>query len=208
MPEHVLPEEPLNFLVRHGENPNILETFVHPGAVKVIKVTKTDFIRGAGGGNNPAGKWWMRTDTLAQIMTRVQALPEWPNERRNLLQREIRNQTAVSVNWNSFSAFGGCTSRPSRSKACVVRASSSPSGIRVPTVLCRPRSATPPSARCRGAASSTSSRKSPVRCTTTVPREDGPSDGPSGNAIRHVNLSQAGSFARRRCIHADLPKRE
>jgi hypothetical protein len=105
MPERDLPEDPLDFLARHGEKPTVLATFVHPRAVKVVEVTKTDFIRGAGGGNNPAGKWWTRTDALAQIMAKVKALPEWPNERRNLLQREIRNQTAVSVNWNSLSAL-------------------------------------------------------------------------------------------------------
>jgi hypothetical protein len=105
MPEHVLPETPVDFLARHGESPSVLATFVHPLAVVVVEVTRTDFIRGAGPSNNPSGKWWIRMDTLAQVMAKVRARPEWPNERRNLLQREIRDQTAVSVNWNSLSAF-------------------------------------------------------------------------------------------------------
>jgi hypothetical protein len=105
MPEHDLPEDPLDFLERYGENPNVPDTFVDPRTIKVVEVTRTDFIRGAGDGNNPAGKRWIRTDALAQIMAKVQALPDWPNERRNLLQREIRNQTAVSLNWNALSAF-------------------------------------------------------------------------------------------------------
>jgi hypothetical protein len=105
MPERILPETPLDFLARHGENPSVLATFVHPFEVKVVEVTSMAFVRGAGPGNNPAGKWWIRMDALAQIMAKVRELPDWPNERRNLLQREIRDQTAVSVNWNSLSGF-------------------------------------------------------------------------------------------------------
>jgi len=105
MPERVLPEKPLDFLRRNGEGPNVLATFAHPVGVEVVEVTGTDFVRGAGGGNNPAGQWWIRRDELDRILVTVRALPQWPNERRNLLQREIRNQSAVSVNWNSLSAF-------------------------------------------------------------------------------------------------------
>lgn len=107
MSEHVLTEKPAAFLARHAENPNVLLTFEDPDQVDVIEVTNGDFVRGAGGGNNPAGKWWIRSDALDAILAHVRTLPQRPNERRNLLQREIRNRTAVSVNWNALSAFWG-----------------------------------------------------------------------------------------------------
>jgi hypothetical protein len=90
MPERVLPEEPLHFLARHGEKPTVLDAFVSPLAVKVVEITKLNFVRGAGRdgadrGNEASGKWWFRMDALDKILTKVQGLPEFLNERRNLL---------------------------------------------------------------------------------------------------------------------------
>jgi hypothetical protein len=105
MHERVLPEAPTAFLVRHGAKLDVLAAFEPQSGVVVVKVTFADFVRGAGPTNNAAGPWWIRRSDVDRLQAEVQRKPPYPNERRDLMRRAIRDGTAVSVNWNSFSDF-------------------------------------------------------------------------------------------------------
>lgn len=107
MPERELPESPTAFLARHGVPGTLLNAFRSPSDARVVEVRFEEFIRGAGGANDPAGCWWARRRDIEKLEQAVRKEPVRDGERRDLLKRVIRDQTAVALNWNSMSAFWG-----------------------------------------------------------------------------------------------------
>src|SRR5262245_34106429 len=105
MPESILSQRPEEFLIAYGADLKVLETFKDPERVTVVRVTDTDFIRGAGTENTVVGHWWTRMDELDKILHKIKMSPRFPNEGRNVLRRQFRDETAVSVNWNNLNAF-------------------------------------------------------------------------------------------------------